>query len=79
MNNDEALVLIKKAIEAVEPGAGENVSVETHLVEDKVLDSLAVMNFLFELENLMGGDIEEIDEEFTDFRVEKIIEILRAS
>ena len=76
MNSEEALTLIKKALENVEAGLAEKIHTRTNLVDDDILDSLEVMNFLFELENLHGKNIEEIDEEFSDFRVSKLIEIL---
>ncbi|MEM8751964.1 MAG: hypothetical protein AAGF90_03210 [Pseudomonadota bacterium] len=78
MTNDEALSMIRSALDKVSPGAGEKVSMDTHLVEDDVLDSLDVMNFLFELEQEKGGQIEGIDESFEDFRVSRIVELMAA-
>lgn len=78
MTNDEALAMIKTALEQVSAGAGEKVSMETHLVDDDILDSLDVMNFLFELEQAKGGQIEGIDESFEDFRVSRIVELMAA-
>lgn len=79
MTRDEALAMIKQALEKTSPGISVNVSEGTHLVDDKILDSLEVMNFLFELEQLRGSQIEAIDETFDDFRVSRLIEILTAA
>lgn len=78
MTNDEALAMIKTALNEVSSGAGDKVDMDTHLVEDEVLDSLDVMNFLFELEQAKGAQIEGIDESFEDFRVSRIVELMTA-
>lgn len=79
MTNEEALELIKKSAEAVVPGAAEDIKATTDLKEDDVLDSLDLMNFLFELETEIGGKIASIDESYDDFRVSKLIELLTAT
>jgi acyl carrier protein len=69
MTEAEALEMIKSAINEVSAGAGDEITMETHLADDDVLDSLDLMNFLFELEQLKGSKIEEITETFDDYRV----------
>lgn len=76
MNKDEALELIKKALEATSEGSSAEVTMDTHLTEDDVLDSLDAMNMLFELEQLFGKKLEAIDETFEDFRVATLVDIL---
>lgn len=76
MTNDEAFGLIKEALEQVSPGSAARVSEDSHLSEDEILDSLDLMNFLFELEHLNGGKIEAIDESYEDFRVSSLIKLL---
>lgn len=76
MDNNAALELIKQALEATAPGKSANITLETDLVKDGVVDSLDSMNFLFELETLHGAKLEEIDETFDDFRVARLIEML---
>lgn len=76
MDRDSALGMIKQALEATSPGKSANITLETDLVKDGVVDSLDSMNFLFELETLHGSKLEEIDETFDDFRVARLIEML---
>lgn len=77
MTDDEALAMIKKSVDEVSAGASERINMSTHLVDDDILDSLDVMNFMFELEKLHGKSLPGVDEEFSDFRVSKLVEILK--
>ncbi|MEL6521318.1 MAG: hypothetical protein AAFQ66_10160 [Pseudomonadota bacterium] len=76
MTQDDALGMIKKALDAVTPGAGDDITMETDLAKDEVLDSLDLMNFLFELETLKGTKIPEITETFGDYRVTTLVDFL---
>lgn len=76
MNKTEVLELIRQALAEVLPEEAENITEETHLVKDGILDSLDSMNFLFELEQRVGKKLEEIDEDFSDFRVSRLVEIV---
>ena len=76
MTRDQAFSMIQQALERTADGLSGKVGHDTHLTEDKIIDSLDSMNFLFELEQLHGSKIEEIDETFNDFRVSRLIEIL---
>lgn len=76
MTNDEALSMIREALNIVSPGVGEKVTLETDLKEDEVLDSLDRMNFLFELEDLHGSKLEQITDTFEDFRVSTLVGFL---
>ncbi|MGI3167282.1 hypothetical protein [Pseudooceanicola sp. 200-1SW] len=58
MTEAEALDMIKKARDIVSPGSGDKVTPETELQQDEILDSLDLMNFMFELEHLKGSKIE---------------------
>lgn len=78
MTENEALELIRSALNEVQEGAGNDVTPETDLVQEDVLDSLDLMNFLFELETANGKKIEAIDENYSDYRVSKLIELLTA-
>ena len=76
MTESKPLDLIKKALSEVSPGSEDKVTPETHLVDDEILDSLDLMNFLFELEQLHGSKLEQIDENFDDYRVSTLIGFL---
>lgn len=73
MTQENAFDLIRKAANEVADGAGDRLTMESHLLEDDVFDSLDLMNFMFELEELLGRKIEEVTEDFTDFRVKALI------
>lgn len=79
MTDDQAFAMITDALEKTGKGLSGKVTRETHLTDDKIIDSLDSMNFLFELENVVGHKLSAIDETFDDFRIERLIEILRAA
>lgn len=70
---DEAFAKIKEALDMTTPGLSEKVTMETHLIESDILDSLDLMNFMFELEELHGSKITEISETFDDYRVSTLV------
>lgn len=76
MTEAEALDMIKKALEIVSPGSAEKVTPETELQQDEILDSLDLMNFMFELEHLKGSKIEQVTETFEDYRVSTLMGFL---
>lgn len=79
MDRKEALRMIVEALEKTKPGAGNAITEETHLVDEKIIDSLDSMNFLFELETAAGKKFDQIDETFDDFRVSTLIDIVSSS
>ncbi len=76
MTGDEAFTRIKKAASAVNPKAAEAITATSDLAGDGFFDSLDLMNFLFELESDLGHKIDQIDEDYTDFRVPALVNIL---
>lgn len=76
MTEAEALNMVKEALNTVTPGIGDNVTAETDLKGEEILDSLDLMNFMFELEHLNGSSIEEVTETFDDYRVATLIGFL---
>ncbi len=76
MNEEKALTLINQSLQCVLPDTDTVVDMKTHLTDDGVLDSLDMMSFLFELEQGLGRKIEGIDDDFTDFRVEKVVGLM---
>ncbi|MGH1417084.1 MAG: hypothetical protein ACRBB0_26610 [Pelagimonas sp.] len=73
MTEAEALALIHKAADEVTPGASEKLTMESHLQNDEIFDSLDLMNFMFELEHLYGEKIEQVTEDFDDYRVSTLV------
>jgi hypothetical protein len=78
MTEADALAMIKSAVHEVKPGAGEQLTLESDLVTDEILDSLDVMAFLFEIETMRGAKFVEINETYADFRVSTLIQMLMA-
>lgn len=74
---NEALNLIKKALSATVPRTNlDDLKPETHLLKDGIIDSLDSMAFLYELETLCNKKFKEIDDHFTDFRIERLVSIV---
>lgn len=72
-SHEEAFTKVKVALDKTVPGISEKVTLDTHLVEDEILDSLDIMNFMFELEDLHGSKIEEVTDTFDDFRLSVLV------
>lgn len=78
MTEEEAIALIKRALETVQPGSSDKVTMETDLVGDEILDSLDSMNFLFEVETELDSPLAKIDESFDDFRIATLVGLITA-
>jgi acyl carrier protein len=76
VTREEALGAIQKALVATVGEAKGDITEDTDLVGDGLLDSLDSMTFLFELENDLGRKLEAIDESYDDFRVGAIVDIV---
>lgn len=76
MTEAEAYQLIIAAITKVAPNKAPKVTEETDLLTGGILDSLDVMNFLFEIEQRLGKKLTAIDETYNDFRVRSLIKII---
>jgi len=76
MTRTEAYRLIHEALAEVSPAAAAKLTEECHLVKDGLVDSLDGMNFLFELEQRLDFKLKAIDEDFDDFRVCRLVDIV---
>ena len=76
MTREEALAAITKALTETVGSVDGEVTEDTDLVADGMLDSLDSMTFLFELENGLGAKLEAIDETYEDFRVGALVDIV---
>ncbi len=76
MTREEALAAITKALAATVGSVDGDITEDTNLVEDGLLDSLDSMTFLFELENDLNTKLDAIDETYEDFRVGSIVDIV---
>lgn len=79
MTREDALAAIRKALTATVGDVEGEITEDTNLVEDGMLDSLDSMTFLFELENDLGHKLEAIDETYDDFRVGALVDIVVAA
>ena len=77
MNATESVALIKKALISAEVDLEDySLNEDTDLIEEGILDSLDAMTFLFHLEKEVNEKISEIDDEFDDFTIATLIQIL---
>tara|TARA_B100000242_G_C42744620_1_gene347306 strand:+ start:239 stop:481 length:243 start_codon:yes stop_codon:yes gene_type:complete len=77
MNATESVSLIKKALISAEVDIEDySLNEDTDLIEEGILDSLDAMTFLFHLEKEVNEKISEIDDEFDDFTIATLIQIL---
>ena len=77
MTQQEALAMIHRALETAVPGSSSKVTMASHLVTDGVIDSLDLMAFLYELEKDCGDSLDEITDDFKDYRVTRLVEMLQ--
>ena len=76
-NATESVSLIKKALISAEVDIEDySLNEDTDLIEEGILDSLDAMTFLFHLEKEVNEKISEIDDEFDDFTIATLIQIL---
>ena len=61
MTEEKALEMIAAALEQTAPGLGDDITIDTDLSDEDILDSLDRMTFLFELEHLNGSMISKPD------------------
>ena len=76
MTQDEAFMRVIGSLKKVVGDKVTSVTIETHLTEEGILDSLDTMSFLFELEQDLGHKISGIDDDFSDFRVTTIVNLM---
>ena len=74
----EALEVICAAIDKVADIDSE-ITMDTDLRGDDVLDSLDRFSFLYELEQLLDRKLEEIDDDYDDFRISSLVRIITES
>lgn len=77
MTRDQALEHIRAALAGTISNAQLNISETTDLVNEQIINSLDTMNFLFQLEKRLGKKLPSIDEDFSDFRVATLIDVLQ--
>lgn len=76
MSREEALAIIKDALIKVFPDFDGEVTEDTDLVGEDIIDSLDSMNLLFEMEEKLGKKLSAIDEDHNDYRVRTLIDVI---
>ncbi len=79
MTREDAIAAIRKALTATVGDVEGEITEDTNLVEEGMLDSLDSMTFLFELENDLDTKLAAIDETYDDFRVGALVDIVVAA
>jgi len=76
MNEVEALQAIKTAMMEINEEVAERLTIDSNLAAEAGLDSLAIAEFTFELENVLDTELKEIDEHFNDLKVSTLVRII---
>lgn len=76
MTRDLAIEHIRAALAEVLAKNVGPLDEKTNLVTDGVVDSLDLMNFLLQLETRIGKRLTAIDENFSDFRVSTLADLV---
>jgi acyl carrier protein len=76
MTRDESLEHVRGAILETVSDVPKDITESTDLVADGILDSLDQMNFLFQLEKRLDTKLASIDEDYQDFRVSSLVDIV---
>lgn len=74
---EQKIKLICECLEVVKPGFSQEITIDSDLIKDGILDSLEAINFLFELENNFSDKIDNIDDDFNDFSVRAIMDLIK--
>ncbi len=77
MTREEAFGHIQAAVAETVPRAQPVTDESVDLVGDGLLDSLDTMNFLFKLETRLGAKLPSIDEDYSDYRVSALIDVIQ--
>jgi len=76
MTRDESLEHVRGAIQETVTDLPKEITESTDLVGEGILDSLDQMNFLFQLEKRLDTKLASIDEDYEDFRVSALMDIV---
>jgi len=76
MNEVEALQAIKTAMMEINEEVAERLTIDSNLAAEAGLDSLAIAEFTFELENVLDTELKEIDEHFNDLKISTLVRII---
>lgn len=76
MTEDATLLLIRDSLNKVVEGTGDAVTPQTDLVGEEIVDSLDLMNFLFEVEQTLGTKLTAVTEDYDDYRVASLMKVI---
>jgi acyl carrier protein len=76
MTREQALEHIRSALAETVPAQPSSIGEKTDLISEQIIDSLDTMNFLFQLEKRLGKKLPSIDEDYSDFRVGALIDVV---
>lgn len=79
MTGEQALAMIDEALRRSVNKPLQPMDTSADLVKEGYLDSLDAMAFLYELEQIHGRPLEQIGEDYSDFRVASLVEILMSA
>jgi len=70
------LQAIKTAMMEINEEVAERLTIDSNLAAEAGLDSLAIAEFTFELENVLDTELKEIDEHFNDLKISTLVRII---
>ena len=79
MSREDALALIQTALSSVCPDYDGQITESSDLVGEDIIDSLDSMNLLFEIEDKFGRKFPALDEDYNNFIVGALIDVIAAA
>jgi len=76
MSNERAFEILKDCLAKVVNSDISAIGPDTDLIEDGIIDSLDSMSLLFEIEQKIGEKLPEITDDYEDFRVGSLVDIV---
>ena len=76
MDENDAMLAIRNAMMQIDEEVAERLTIHSNLAAEAGLDSLAIAEFTFELENELDTELKEIDEHFNDLKISTLVRII---
>jgi len=76
MSDERAFTVLKDCLAKVVTNDISSIGPETDLIESGIIDSLDSMSLLYEIEQTIGKKIPEISDDYEDFRVGSLVDII---
>jgi acyl carrier protein len=78
MNRDDAYNLVLAAYKKATKNDTENLSEQTDLIEEGIIDSLDTMTILFEIDDAVDGKL-GVGDDYNGFKISQLVDLVLAS